>query len=166
MRVPKRRSENYIRTPLDPYLTPQAIKEMEDDLIRMKKKVQPKLIEEMQSAAAHGDFSENAAYQIAKGKLRGLNNRMLEVQEKLKRAIPIEAGSETGKISIGSIVTVEVNGRKKIYQILGAQETNPNEGIISHLSPLGLLLIGHQAGDTVIFDTGEKKVEYKIITVK
>jgi len=147
-------------------MTKEAILKLEKEAEKLEKVTRPKVIEEMQQAAELGDFSENAAYQIAKGRLRGINGRLEEIQEKLKRAIPIELGSSNGRITIGATVVVEVNGRKKTYQILGAQETNPSAGKISHLSPLGKALKGKKAGETTELETENGIVEYKIIEVK
>lgn len=166
MRVPRRKPGALALEKPDYHMTPEAIKELENELQKLQKFVLPKALEEMQHAASHGDFSENAAYQIAKGRVRGLNNKIEQLQQRIARAIPIEIGSADGKIRIGATVIVEVNGKERTYQILGAHETDPATGKISHLSPLGLLLLGHKAGDTVSLDNGEKSVEYKIVDVK
>lgn len=132
----------------------------------MLNKTRPKLIEEMQLAAANGDFSENHAYQMAKGRLRGLNHRMLIIEEQLKQAIPIEDNKKDGVIRIGSTVILEINGKERTYQILGSQETNPTSGKISHVSPLGQALLNHKAGEIIQVQTENKIVEYKIIKVE
>lgn len=166
MRVPYRKPGPLAFEKKDFHLTPEAIAKLEKELERIQKFSIPKAIEEMQHAASHGDFSENAAYQIAKGRVRGLNERVLRLQEQIAKAIPIETGSADGKINIGANIIVEVNGKEKSYQILGAYEADPMNGKISYLSPLGSLLVGHKAGETVELDNGEKKVIYKIIEVK
>jgi len=150
----------------DNYLTPAAIKRMKrqlDDLVKVQR---PKAADEVKRTAEYGDFSENAAYQEAKHRLRRINSRALVLDERLKRAIPIEQGSIDGKIGIGSEVTVLVDETQKGLHIVGSQETNPMQGLISHLSPIGKALLGHVANDTVIVTTDDRDVEYRIIEVK
>lgn len=166
MRIPKRKPSRYSDVNPDPYLTKEAILKLKAELDRMLNKTRPKLIEEMQLAASNGDFSENHAYQMAKGRLRGLNHRILIIEEQLKQAIPIEDNKKDGIIRIGSTVTLEINGKQRTYQILGSQETNPTSGKISHVSPLGLALLNHKAGETIPVQTESKTVEYKIISVE
>jgi len=113
-----------------------------------------------------GDFSENAAYQMAKWRLRAINYRITTLEEKLKSAVPIDMSETTsGKVRVGSTVVVEVNGKQIEYQILGSQESNPLKGRVSYLSPLGAALMNHQVGDIVNVKIGEKEIEYKIKSV-
>ena len=148
-------------------MTPEAIKELESELNLIIKKRRPKLIEEMQLAAENGDFSENHAYQMAKHKLRGMNARIEELEKRISRAIPIETGpTKDGKIRIGCQVTLEVNNKVKYFEILGAHETDPSLGKISHLSPLGKILIGKKVGDTAVLENDDRKIEYKILEIK
>lgn len=166
MRIPKRKPSRYYDVNPDPYLTKETILKLKAELDRMLNKTRPKLIEEMQLAASNGDFSENHAYQMAKGRLRGLNHRILIIEEQLNQAIPIEENKRDGIIRIGSTVTLEINGKQRTYQILGSQETNPTSGKISHISPLGLALLKHTAGEIISVQTEQRAVEYKIIKVE
>lgn len=134
-----------------------------EDLVKVQR---PEAAAEVTRTAEMGDLSENAAYQEAKHRLRRINSRALILEERLKQAIPIEQGSTDGKISIGSEVTVLVDETQKGLRIVGSQETNPMQGLISHLSPLGKLLLGHQVGDKLILETDNRETEYQIIEVK
>ncbi|HOZ56453.1 MAG: Transcription elongation factor GreA [Parcubacteria group bacterium ADurb.Bin316] len=164
MRVPIRKSGKFTNLKQDPYITREKCEELKARLERLKKVSQPRTIAEVKRLAADGDFSENAAYQIAKGKLRGINQRILEIEDLLKRAIIIELQKNNGTVQLGSIVTVEANGKQKIYQILGSAETDPDKGIISRNSPIGRNLIGKRVGDVVIIHLN-KEFRYKIIKI-
>jgi len=83
MRVPIRKPDKYLPVRPDPKMTRAKFDKLEADLERMKK-IRPHLAAEVKRLAAMGDFSENAAYQIAKGSLRGLNQRMLDVENQLR----------------------------------------------------------------------------------
>ena len=167
MRVPIRKPGKYTNQKLDPYITKEKFNELQGKLKRLKDVSQPRTIAEVKRLASDGDFSENAAYQIAKGRLRGINQRILETEDLLKRAIIIECQSIDGVVRLGNFVKVEVSGKQRTYQILGSSETNPSQGVISHNSPIGKNLIGRRVGDiiNVRLDTS-REVKYKIIEIK
>ena len=166
MRIPTRRSEKNAQHSADPYITQNKADELKKELERLIKFVRPKLADEVAELAKLGDFSENAAYQMAKGKLRGLNNRIMALDDMLSHAIIIDQGAADGIVHIGSKVTVDINDSQKILQILGSEETNPSQGIISHLSPIGSALIGHKVNDTVEMEINDRKIIYKILKVE
>lgn len=165
MRQPIRKADKYLRGKPDPRITEAKFHELKANLERMKR-VRPALASEVKRLAAMGDFSENAAYQISKGRLRGLNQRMLDVEEQLAHAEIIEPNNNKTIISLGSFVTVESNGLKKTFQILGSTETNPAKGIISHNSPLGSALIGKKIGERTTIKLASKTVEYLITKIE
>ncbi len=166
MQIPKRRSEEQRkRPPNDPYLTEEGILKLGQDIERLKKS-RPKVLKELEIAREMGDFSENAAYSYAKARLRGIDARIFELGERLKQAIPIEVGSSDGAVRLGSAVTVRVNGKEKMYEVVGAQEADPSRGRLSHLSPLGKLLLGHKAGESVLLEVENRKVPYEILAVQ
>ena len=165
MRVPIRKSGQYTNLKPDPYITAEKYKEMQNKLARLKAS-QPQAIQEVKRLALDGDFSENAAYQIAKGRLRGINQRMLEIEDHLKRAIIIKPQSGGEKVRLGSRVTVEISGKIKTYLILGSSETNPTAGVISHNSQIGSALLNHKAGEIIKIQLVNKAVEYKIIKIE
>lgn len=164
MRVPTRRGENKIKDD-DAYLTPAGIVELKKSLERLKL-AQPRAIAEVVRTQAMGDLSENAAYTDAKGKLRGINNRIMELEHQLNRVVPITAGSSDGTVRIGCTVTVLVVGKEKKFTILGSSETDPSSGRISYKSPVGAALMGHAKGEHVWVEANGKKVEYKIVDVR
>lgn len=167
MRLPTRKSEHdrLMMQQDDPHLTPRRIKELKRELIRLKAE-QPAAIAEVQHTASMGDFSENAAYQQAKHTLRRINARMLQIEETLKQAIPITSRTNDGAVTLGSTVVVEHDGKQQTFEIVGAQEANPSRGRLSHLSPLGQILIGHSISDEVTLTIDANKKTYRIIGIK
>lgn len=150
---------------LDPHITQAKLEAFKAELENLKKK-QKGAIEQVAELAKLGDFSENHAYQMAKRKLRGINNRMETLKDIIANAIVIKSGSKDGIIKIGNTVTLEANNTKKIYQILGSQETSPSSGAISYSSPLGKELIGKKVGDQFNLDLPRGRVGYKILKVE
>lgn len=167
MQVPKRKPGKYAPGPADYHLTPEAIQSLKEELARIETRIRPKAVEELRRTREMGDLSENFAYSAAKAKLGGLDMRVLEIKERLKNAISIKRGAAPdGGVRIGASVEVEVNGKKKIYDIVGSQETDPGAGAISYLSPLGAALMGRKPGETVAIDANGKEVLYKILSVR
>lgn len=163
MRTLDRKPGKYGQIKADPFLTLDKFQELEEQLARLKKS-QPVAAAEVARLAEMGDFSENFAYQHAKGRLRGINQRILELEHKLNQAEVIQPGS-MDTVEIGHTVTVECEGMQKTFQILGSTETAPQRGVISHNSPIGAALLGHKVGDVVQVTIAHKKREYHIITI-
>lgn len=166
MRVPIRKPGKYTGLKPDPNITLVKHQALCDELDRLKKFSQPHAIKEVKRLALDGDFSENHAYSMAKGRLRGINQRMLDIENHLKSAIIIEPSNNTERVELGSQVTLEINGKTRIYQILGSSETDPIRGIVSHNSPIGKALMNRRTGDEVKVITKDKTVTYKIISIK
>lgn len=150
----------------DDHLSAAAMHRLKGELTHLQERALPRAKEDVARAREMGDLSENAAYSEAKGRLMRTNTRILEIQDKLANAIIIEPGPDSdGKIRIGSIVTVEVHGKTREYKITGSDETDPAAGKISHASPLGSLLIGKKAGETVTLESADRTVRYDIHAV-
>jgi transcription elongation GreA/GreB family factor len=166
MRVPIRKPGKYTHHKIDPYLTPAKLQEFKDELQRLQTGAQPRAISEVKRLAEMGDFSENAAYQIAKGRLRGINERIDELQEAIKRAIVITTHGSSETVQIGSRVTIQLNNKEKIYHILGSTEVDPGRGVISFTSPLGAALIAKRIGDVFTVRLADKDATCKIIRIE
>jgi transcription elongation factor GreA len=113
-----------------------------------------------------GDFSENAAYQMAKGRVRSINDKIFGLAEHLKAAIIIKPDKNKQQVQLGGKVMISLAGKETTYQILGSSEIDPAKNIISHNSPLGAALMGKKAGDNFIFRSADKEVTGKIIKVE
>ncbi|MFA4936816.1 MAG: GreA/GreB family elongation factor [Patescibacteria group bacterium] len=166
MQTPIRKSGKYTNLKSDPYLTPDKFNELKSILTKLKKITRPAAMAEVKRLGEMGDFSENAAYSIAKGRLRYTNEKITALQNHLENAVIIKSIKNKDTVQLGHNVTIENNGDQKTYLILGSMETNPLENIISLHSPLGLALIGHKVGDKIKISLKNKTVEYKIINIK
>jgi len=165
MQVPIRKKETYIKPKPDPYLTEAKFQELQNKLEKWKTYTRPRAAEEVKRLAEMGDFSENVGYQVAKGRLRGLNQKILEIEDHLKNAIIFRPNKNTQVVQLGHQVTIESNGQQKIYTILGSSETDPTAGVISHNSPIGAALLGHQVGEVVTIKLADKEKGFKIIKI-
>ncbi len=165
MRVPIRKAGKYTERQFDPYLTPNKLNELKAKLQCLKQNLPPAM-SEVKRLAEMGDFSENAAYSMAKARLRGLNQRILELESQLKQAQVIGGDKKTGKVQLGSRVTVEINGQRKVWKVLGSVETNPTKGIVSHKSPLGKALMEREVGEEVSYQSISGLVNCRIVRIE
>lgn len=166
MQVPIRKYDKVPKQKSDPHITEDKFNELlakKDQLIKVKR---PKESAEVQRLALMGDFSENAGYQLAKSRLRGINNKILEIDDLLNRAEIIKTNKNNNQVELGNTVTIENDGQQKTYLILGSAETNPEKGIISHNSPLGAALIGKTLGNVIEISLHGKIIHWKIIDIK
>lgn len=165
MQVPTRRADKLPRQKSDPHLTPEKFQELSATLKKLVEIKRPREASEVKRLAEMGDFSENAGYQMAKGRLRGINRRIDEISDLLKRA-EIIIPNQNSEIELGNLVTLEREGKQKKYRLLGSAETDPNQGIISHNSPLGSALLGKKIGEQVEISLTGKKISYQIINIE
>jgi len=165
MRVPIRKGGKYTFTKPDPNMTEEKFLSLQEKLVRLLKVTRLQAMADVKRTGENGDYSENAEYQIAKGRLRGINQRILDLQDQLKNVHIIKPNKNASIIELGNKVTVILNSQEKTFQILGSSETNPTLGIISHKSPIGSALIGHQVGDTIKIMINNHNTECKIIKI-
>lgn len=166
MQIPYRKPGKFSQTKLDPFLTKEKFAEFKNKLEKLINVNRPRAAEEVKRLAELGDFSENVEYQLAKGRLRGINERILILENQIRQAVIIDPQTRTGAVQIGHTVTLAGAAGQKTYLILGSSETNPQKGVISHNSPLGAALIGKKVGEKIKVKLKDKEVEYEIIRIK
>lgn len=165
VQTPYRKPGKFSQMKNDPLLTKGKFEELKNKLEKLKNS-RPKQAEEVARLAELGDFSENVAYQYAKGRLRGINQSILNLEKQLQEAEIINPEKQTNSVQIGHKVTVLSDGKQKTYEILGSSETDPQKGVISYNSPIGAALIGRKVGEVVTIKLANKEVGYKIIEIK
>ncbi|MFA6475672.1 MAG: GreA/GreB family elongation factor [Patescibacteria group bacterium] len=155
MRLPNRKPGKYTFLAVDTTMTPEKLAALKEKLDRLKKVTRPQAMKDTRQYGENGDFSENAEYQIAKGRLRGLNRQIDELEYQINHAVIIATPKDADTVQIGHQVTLQTHTGAVTYQILGSSESNPTAGIISYQSPLGAALIGHKTGEIVKINNKE-----------
>jgi transcription elongation factor GreA len=144
-------------------------KKLKEDIDRLLRIERPSVIKEIEIAIGHGDLSENAEYTYAKEKQALLETRIRDLQDRLASSeiIDVENRPPSDKVIFGSRVTIEDvdTNEKKIYRILGQDDADIGQGIISVDSPLGSALIGKQEQDFVEVKTPNGVREYEILEI-
>jgi transcription elongation factor GreA len=132
-------------------LTVRGAQRLKDELQRLKSVERPAVITAIAEARAQGDLSENAEYDAAKDKQGFIEGRIKELESKLAAAQVIDPASldAGGKVVFGTTVDLEDedSGAKVTYQIVGDDEADLKQGLISISSPIARALIGKEAGD-------------------
>jgi len=106
----------------------------------------------IETAREHGDLRENAEYHMAKDEQKLLLARQAELQGEIMRAKPTDfTDAPVDSIGIGSVVTLtdQDNGESQKYVILGAWDSDPDNNVLSYLTPLGQKLLGEKVGNLV-----------------
>jgi transcription elongation factor GreA len=142
---------------------------LKEDLDRLIRIERPSVIKEIEIALGHGDLSENAEFTYAKEKQSLLETRMRDLQERLAACEVIDLSSrpDTNRIVFGSCVTIEDvdTNEKRTYTLLGQDEADIGNGIISIDSPLGRALIGKELNDVVEVKTPGGLREYEVLAI-
>ena len=138
------------------HLTSDGKKELEKELEDLIAK-RPEIAEKIATARAFGDLSENEEYSSARNEQKMTENRILEIQDILKKAKVIRSGKKTS-VTLGANVKIDLNGRELEYVVVGATEANPSQGKISNESPIGKIIMGHKVGDELEFNGRKVKI--------
>jgi transcription elongation factor GreA len=112
-----------------------------------------------------GDFTENSELEQAKNDQAFLEGRIMTLEQMIKNAQLIDEKARHDLVEVGSKVTVESDGRKEQYVIVGSAEASPANGKISNESPVGRALMGHRPGETVKMSVPAGTIEMKILAV-
>ena len=150
-------------------LTPQRLQELQDELVYLKTVREKEVAELIKEARSFGDLSENSEYDEAKTEQGKLHSRIAEVEEILSNYVVIDESDDGGNyVRIGSTVTVldKEFDEELVYKIVGSQEADPMNGVISEDSPFGRALLGKNVGDDVVVDAPAGSVEYKLLKVE
>lgn len=126
----------------------------------------PKAIKAIEEARGHGDLSENADYDAAKERQGFIESRISEIQAKLASAEVINPSEvRSDRVVFGATVTiVDLDTEKEsTYQLVGIDEADIKQGLLSVFSPLGRALIGKRGGDTVEVQSPRGDKEYEVV---
>jgi transcription elongation factor GreA len=148
-------------------VTQSGLKALRDEYDHLVNVERPRISRVIGEAREHGDIRENAAYDIAKHDQALIEGRIREIEQILKRVDLIdEDAAGNGVVTVGSTVTIEIEGEEETYTIVGAVEAKPAAGRISNESPIGKALLGHSAGDTVTIETPRMNMDARIVRVE
>ncbi len=150
-------------------ITPNGLVKLQKELHRLKTVERPEVIKLIEYARSLGDLSENAEYETAKDRQSFVEGRIQELESKISRAEVIDPAELTNKdrVTFGIKVTLEDldTGETVSYQLVGADESEPENGLISITSPIGRALIGKEVDDDVVVQAPGGTREFVVLEI-
>jgi len=151
-------------------LTVAGAEKLKAELHRLKTVERPRIIQAIAEARALGDLSENAEYHAAKEQQSFTEGRIAEIEGKLSSAQVIDPKTVNaeGRVVFGATVDLrdEDSGKEVTYQIVGDDEADINQGMISISSPIARALIGKEPGESVEVRVPDGTRRYEILDVR
>ena len=149
------------------YLTPEGLKKLGVRLKKLTEVLRPEVAEKIRLSKEIGGTLNNAEYDDAKNEQAFLEGEVIDVENKIRNSRLITDEKPSGKIKLGSKVTVTgSDGKKENYVIVGSAEASPGEGRISNESPMGKALMGKKVGDKVEVTTPSGPMKITVATLK
>lgn len=151
-------------------ITTKGAEKLKAELKHLKSVERPRITKAIAEARAHGDLSENAEYHAAREQQSFTEGRINHIDSVLAEAqiIDVTTLDAGGKVVFGATVdllNVE-NDDEVTYQIVGEEEADIEQGLISVTSPIARALIGKEEGDAADVNAPSGIIEYEILQVK
>lgn len=139
-------------------LTKKDIEAMEAEIEHRKCVVRKELLEDVKTARAHGDLSENFEYKAAKQAKNQNESRIRYLEKMIKTAIVIEDEAEEDEVGINKVVELyfEDDDEVEEFKIVTTVRGNSLKNLVSIESPIGKSLLGHKVGDRVWIAINDK----------
>lgn len=151
-------------------MTARGAQKLREELQELKSVVRPRIIEAIAEARALGDLKENAEYHAAREQQSFSEGRIAEIEHKLSHAeiIDVTKLNPNGKIVFGTTVVLadEDSGEEVSYQIVGDDEADIKQNLISISSPIARALIGREEGEVAHVDAPGGVKKFEILEVK
>lgn len=149
-------------------LTQVDIKKMREEIEYRTREVRPKILEDLKTARAFGDLSENYEYKAAKQELRRCDSRLRYLKRMIATAKVISAGSASDTAGLFDKVEIylEEDDETEEIELVTTLRQDALKGLISKESPLGRAVMGHRVGDRVTVDTGSYRYDVVIRSIK
>ena len=151
-------------------LTLKGAQNLKNELDELKNVKRPRITEAIADARAHGDLKENAEYHAAREEQGLVEARVRDIESKLGNAQVIDVASlnSNGKVVFGCTVELEnIETEAMItYTIVGEDEADIKNNLISYASPFAKALIGKEEGDVAIVKAPAGITEYEITAVR
>jgi transcription elongation factor GreA len=148
------------------FLTPAAFDKMREELEELKIDGRKEIEERIAEARSHGDLRENADYDAAKN-AQGLMEARIRKLEFTLNTAEVREVEDTGKVEVGSVVTVSDSDGDVLDYFVAPQENKvPGMMLASPTSPLGKALLGASIGETVTYEAPAGKFSVKVEKVR
>ncbi|GAA5213793.1 transcription elongation factor GreA [Corallincola platygyrae] len=151
-------------------MTSLGAEQLREELNYLKSERRPKIIAAIADAREHGDLKENAEYHAAREQQGFCEGRIQEIEAKLSNAqvIDVTKMANNGKVIFGATVNVlnVETDEEFTYRIVGDDEADLKQNLISVNSPIARAFIGKEVDDVALVQTPQGAVEYEIMEVE
>ncbi|WP_137167426.1 transcription elongation factor GreA [Salinimonas lutimaris] len=151
-------------------MTAHGAELLRNELNELKSVTRPRIIESIAEAREHGDLKENAEYHAAREQQSFCEGRIQDIEAKLSNAqiIDVTKMENNGKVIFGATVTIlnSETDKETRYRIVGDDEADIKNNLISVNSPIARGLIGKELDDVVTIQTPAGPKEFEIIEVE
>jgi transcription elongation factor GreA len=150
-------------------VTPEGLEKLQKELLYLMDVRRREVADRIRQAREFGDISENSEYDDAKNEQGLLERRIGELQRRVRNVKvvdPSEAADDA--VDLGTTVTLRVvgKGQERTFQIVGANESDPTSGKLSHASPVGRAVLKKKVGEKFTVSTPRGATEYEIVNVE
>ena len=150
-------------------MTVKGAELLQEELKKLKSVDRPEIITAIATAREFGDLKENAEYHAAKEKQSFIEGRISEIESKISNSevIDINKLSISNKVVFGSTVTLVNLDNDQIvsYKIVGEDESDIENGLLSYKSPLSKAMIGKSTDDLVELKTPEINQDFQVTDI-
>jgi transcription elongation factor GreA len=150
-------------------MRPSGYAALEAELKRLKGVERHKIVKEIEIARAHGDISENAEFHAAKERQSHIEGRITQLEDRLARAQVIDPkGQNPDAVRFGAtvVLTDTESGDEVSYTIVGEDESDASNGLISVTSPIARALLGKPVDEVVAVQVPRGKREFEIRAIR
>ena len=147
------------------FITKEGLEKLKQELIYLKTEKRQEISKRIQDAKELGDLSENAEYSEAKEQQALNEGKISEMEETVKNAQTISNNHNSNIVNVGSTIKVDNGRSERTFTIVGSNEANPSEGLISNETPLAASFLGKKINDNIDVETPKGKVKYIILSI-
>ena len=150
-------------------MTRRGYEALVEELRRLKVEERPRAVEAIKLARAHGDLSENAEYDAAKEHQGHIEGRIAQIEDKLARAEVVDTRDlDLDRVRFGTTVVLEDldSGEEITYTLVGEDEADVENKLLSVTSPVGKALIGRAPDDEVVVRVPSGTRTYEVREIK
>ncbi|MFC1622543.1 transcription elongation factor GreA [Patescibacteria group bacterium] len=147
------------------YITQVGLEKLKLELEDLKTNKRKELAKRIEQAKEFGDISENAEYDTAKEEQAFVEGRIAELSYILKNATIIKENASNGMVGVGSKIRIKDKDNVKEYKIVGREEADPSQGLISNESPMGKAFLGKKVGDIVEIEVPKGIIKLEVVDI-
>lgn len=149
-------------------LTQEGLDKLRAELEKLQNTSRVEIAEKLKIAIAYGDLSENSEYQSARDEQATVEMRISEIEEILENYEILDSDKKAKKnntVTIGSIFTLDIQGEKKEFTLVGSQEADIFLNQLSNESAIGRAVLGKSIGDIAEGTAHSGSFAYKILNI-